>query len=122
MFDIAGNGIITVTRGDTFTTTLFVNTGTALVPVRYTLTGDDRVYFAVCEPNQAFEDAVVKKEFSSADLDDDGDVVIKFTSNDTEYLLPGDYYYEVKLYKVFTDTTKNEIDTIVPRTKFVIME
>lgn len=122
MFDITGNGLITVTRGDTFTMTLFVNTGTALEPVRYTLAGDDRVYFAVCEPNQRFEDATIKKEFSSADLDSDGDVVMKFASSDTEHLLAGDYYYEVKLHKVFADSSKNEIDTIVPKTKFVILE
>ena len=114
MFDINGNGIITVSRGDSFTINTSINIGTLLVPVYYTLEEGDKVYFALMEPNQPFEHALVRKVFTKEDQDKDLDVVMNFSSDDTEFLMPGVYYYMVKLQR------GDLVDTIITKTKFVI--
>lgn len=50
------------------------------------------------EPNQPFEDAVIKKKFTSrlSTTNSSGDLEIKFKPSDTEYLAPGKYYYAIK--------------------------
>lgn len=50
------------------------------------------------EPNQPFEDAVIKKRFTSklSTTNGSGDLEVKFKPSDTEYLAPGKYYYAVK--------------------------
>lgn len=123
-FQISNNGIITLNRADTFNTTIFVNIGTELDPVRYILAGDDRLYFAVMEPHQPFEKAVLKKVMTPEDVDEEtGDVKLSFKTSDTEFLLPGTYYYEIKLYVAPEDIDEDaEVDTIVPRTKFIILD
>lgn len=128
MLDISKNGIITVNRGDTFTTILFINVGSLMEPVRYKLRAGDKLYLGVCEPNQPFECAVIKKVFTNADLNEDNDVIVKFKAEDTENILPGVYYYEAKLfvcYKAETETEPEQpetINTVVPKTKFIILE
>lgn len=122
MFNISNNGIITLNKCDTFNTTIFVNIGNDLAPVRYILAGNDRLYFAVMEPHQDFANAVIKKVFTSDDLNEDGDVKLSFVMSDTENVLPGTYYYEVKLYIAPEESGEEaEVDTIVPRTKFIIL-
>ena len=118
------NGIITMNRGDTFYMPLCINVGTKLEPTYYTITANDEVFFALEEYNQPFEFALIRKKFTESDLVD-GNVVIKLNSSDTEKLLPGDYYYEIKLRHVSLDENDLEqefIDTIVPRRKFIILE
>ena len=118
------NGIITMNRGDTFSMPLVINTGTKFAPNYYTITSKDTIYFAIEEYNQPFEHAIVRKVFTTEDLKD-GDVLIKLTSKDTQFLLPGEYYYEIKLRHVENEGEENEeeyIDTIVPKRKFVIIE
>ena len=44
---IANNGIITVNRGDDFSVPLFINMGTELAPVRYTLKENDEIYLGI---------------------------------------------------------------------------
>lgn len=126
MFDISGNGIIKINRGDTFSLDVFINLGTCLEPVQYVLEEDDRVYFALMEPNQSFEHALMRREFTKADLDEDDFVHMEFSNEQTEYLMPGTYYYMVKLVrKVPTESGEENkciVDTIIPKTKFIIME
>ena len=122
MFTIANDGTIRLTRGDTFSTSVLINIGTDEVPARYVLRENDKLYFAVCEPNQKWEDALIKKTFDNTDLDDRGDVVVKFSTEDTEYIEPGTYYYQIKFFMAATENTKEKIDTIVPRTKFIVVE
>ena len=88
MFDISYDGIVRLSRGDTANITLFINQGTKIEPIRYHLKDNDILYFAICEPNQLFEDAIVKKVFTTDDstFTDDGDLVIKINTIDTEYL------------------------------------
>jgi hypothetical protein len=124
-FNIADNGIITINRADTFKTTIFVNLGTKLNPVRYILQGNDRLYFGLMEPGQYFEHAILKKVMTPADVDPEtGDVNFSFKMADTEWLHPGVYYYEIKLLIASEDSDSDdeEVDTIVPKTKFIILE
>ena len=142
MLSISQNGIISMSKGDSWKTSIFINIGTALEPAPYNLDEGDHVYFGVMEPNQPFKDALVCKKLGAADRTpkdgDDGDadgdgfrdgyVDLYFDSKDTEHLIPGVYYYEVKLLRPATDPGALEhgitesVDTIIPRTKFIIME
>lgn len=123
MFNLAYNGIITVTRGDTFVLPLTLNGGTNLDPYQYQLDKNSFVYFAVMEPNQPFENALIKKKYSVNDTDEYGDVLIRFRPQDTQCVLPGKYYYQVKLQRFNSDDPEDyEVDTVVDKTLFYITE
>lgn len=120
MLNISNEGIITITRGDTFEYPVFMNAGTELSPIRYIMTENDTLYFALMEVNQTFEDAILKKVFTSEDLNEHGDVVAVLDSQDTECLAIGKYYYTFKLKR-----PKGEgytVDTVVPNRLFYIIE
>ena len=98
MFDINKEGDIQLVRGDTLVLSLFINAGTEVCPQRYTLKGDDVVYFAIMEVNQLFEDAIFKKTFdSNSTFNEDGDLLIMLSSDDTANLREGLYKYTIKL-------------------------
>lgn len=118
---ISKNQIITLHRGDTFEASLFINKGHPLDPERYVLDANDKLYFGIMEANQPFEFALIGKMYTSEDLDEDGDVVIKIESKETEYVLPGTYYYEVKLEHTNEDETKT-ITTIIPKRKLFLVD
>lgn len=120
MFNISKNGIITLSRGDSFSLDVFINVGTALNPVEYTLDGDDKLYFALCEPNQPFECAIIRKEFNKNDATEEGLVRMVFDSEMTECLMPGTYFYTVKL--VTGPEDEREVNTIISKTKFYIID
>ena len=63
-FNITRDNIVSLTRGDSARFPLFINTGTAIKPVRYVLADEDEVYLAVMQPNQYFENAILKKKFT----------------------------------------------------------
>lgn len=133
MFNIAFNGIITVNRGDSFKFPLTINFGSSLEPNTYGLNELDKLYFAVMEPNQPFETALIKKVFTQKDFKD-GQVQISFRPKDTECVLPGKYYYQIKLQRFHRkkDSQGNEltewdledydVDTVIDKTQFFIME
>ena len=120
MFDISNNGIITITRGDTASAPLFLNEGTKLNPIRYVLADTDKVYFGVSEAHCPFENALIRKVFTKDNLNENGDVVINFETKDTQCLLPNTYFYEIKLVRQIDE--QQFVDTVVVRSKFVIME
>ena len=134
MFNIAFNGIITVNRGDSFRFPLTINFGSTLNPETYLLNEHDKVYFAVMEPNQPFECALIKKVFTSKDINENREIEISFKPKDTECVLPGKYYYQIKLQRFHkkTDSEGNElpywdmedydVDTVVDKTQFFILE
>lgn len=123
MFNISYNGIITVNRGDSFRMPLVLNIGTKFEPMRLTLDDYSFVYFAVMEPNQPFENALIRKKFTKDDLLENGDILIKFKPQDTQCVLPGKYYYQVKLQKVNPDNTDDyEVHTVIDKTLFYILE
>ena len=123
MFNIAYNGIITVNRGDSFTLPFFINIGTNMDPVRYQLKDNDILYVGVMEPNQPFENAIVRKKYTVSDTNNDGDVLITFKPQDTQCLLPGRYYYQIKL-QIFNsdDTSDYDVNTVVDKTQFFVLE
>jgi hypothetical protein len=76
------------------------------------------------EPNQDWEWASIKKvyDFNAWRLNNKS-CQIYISSEDTESLIEGTYYYQVKLYiKKDPKMLNNEsITTIVPKTKFIII-
>lgn len=122
---VNANNIITTNRGDSFKFPIQLNIGTIINPVWYDMMEGDYVYLGVMEANQPFEDALIKKKFDISDYDYDTQaLMIRFISQDTRYLLPGTYYYEIKLFRDKKNVTDNydAIDTILSRTKFIVLE
>lgn len=122
MFYIENTGIIRITRGDSAEAPLFMNQGCELNPIRYELKDNDEVYFGVMEPNYPFEQAIIKKKYTKNDVNEYGDVVVKFSSEDTVNLIPGKYFYSIKLNKWDEEKQIYDIYTIVERTQFFIEE
>lgn len=120
MVNISNNGIVTMNKGDTFKFPLLINVGDMFTPIRYELTENDKVYFALLEPNQPFEEALIRQVYTYEDVNEDGDIVIKLNSKDTSDLLPGLYYYTIKLQTM----PENEeiVNTIIPRRKFILLD
>lgn len=116
MYSISDNGIITLNRGDYFSVPLFINAGDTMEPVRYVLEGDDKVYLSVMEANTPFECGVIRKVFTKEDLNEFKDVQITLETSDTDKLLPGKYYYSIKL------VSDDIIDTIIPNKLFYIID
>lgn len=123
MFNISYNGIITINRGDSFRLPLMLNYGTKMEPLMYRMTPKSFVYFAVMEPNEPFENALIRKKYTIDDADEDGNIVIKFRPQDTQCVLPGKYYYQVKLQRFNSDDPEDyEVDTVIDKTQFFILE
>ncbi|MBO7734851.1 MAG: hypothetical protein J6S67_19985 [Methanobrevibacter sp.] len=118
MLNISNNGIIRLSRGDSFSCPVFVNMGTELVPIRYELQDDDKLYFALMEPNQPFEEAILKKVLTKDDLNENGDAVLTLVPSDTENLVVGLYYYTIKLRR--PTEGEPQVDTVVPNRQFWI--
>lgn len=112
------NGIVELMRGDTLIMPIYINAGTKLCPKHRPLAATERLYFALMEPNQAFEDAVLKKVIDfTADTDKDGNPLLRLNPSDTERLLVGKYYYMIKLRTI--DAFGQEVvRTIVSPTLF----
>lgn len=119
MFSIANNGIVCMNCGDTLSVPLFINAGDVFQPIRYILEETDKVFLSITEPNQPFEFGVVRKIFTKENLNAFGDIVINLVSSDTEMLLPGTYYYEIKCQ--IGSSEKSDIATIVPKRKFILV-
>ena len=78
------------------------------------------MFFAIEEPHQRFECAIVRKVYTYLDVNEEGDVVVKLSHDDTNNLLPGEYYYEVKLLKVVNGV--ENLDTVITRTKLHLLQ
>ncbi len=120
---VTPNNIIVTNRGDSFKFPLQLNIGTKVNPVFYDIMEGDYVYLGVMEANQPFENAIIKKKFGAEDYNYDYQyLMVRFTAQDTEHILPGTYYYEIKLFrdKKNVDDNYDAVDTILNRTKFII--
>ena len=120
MVSISKSQVITMNRGDSLLYPIFINAGTKLLPIRYTLGAGDTLYVGISEPNQKWEDALIKKVYTEADLNQYGDVDLKLVPEDTEHVLPGLYYYEAKLVHESEEGTI--VTTIIPKKKLYIVE
>lgn len=99
MFNIdQTSGIVTMNRGDSVPFTIHINQGDSIDPFQYKLKSQDNLYFAIEEPNQPFEEAIVKKVINTNNnlVDIEGNITFNLESKDTQCLMPGLYYYEIK--------------------------
>jgi len=105
-----------ISRGDTFKFPIIINQSpTKLEFDKYELSENDIIYGAVLEPNQAFENALIRKVITNAsEKDEYNNPLFILNSDDTEYLLTGKYYITFKLKH------NDEITTILPMKEFWI--
>ena len=117
----SNSSIITHHRGDTLYQPIFINMGTYTRPSRYSLQPGDILYFGLMEPNTYFEYSILKKHFDyNSPKNAFGDTILMLEPQDTEFLIPGTYYYEVKLQQ-FDINGKEYVSTIIPKTLFYII-
>lgn len=122
MFKISDNGIVTVNRGDSFEFPITLNIGNSIQKAEYTMRSTDVLYLGIMLPNQPFETAIIRKKFTYEDLDSDNNIVIRFWPEDTLYVLPGKYYYQVKLQTIDEKTKRKDVETVIDKTLFYIQE
>lgn len=113
--------IITINRGDTYNFDLTIYDDST-PDGRYILQDDDVLYFGLMDPHQKFENALVKKRFTKDDCDEAGNLNIEIKPEDTLDLMPGVYYYAIKLHRRKNDEVEyiDKVITVINKTKFVI--
>lgn len=92
------SGEIYITRGDNGEFSLCLEVGNNMDSVEHTLKEGDNLYLGIEEPNQPFENAVVKKviNLSNSLLDKNKNLIVTLEPDDTICLMPGTYFYEIK--------------------------
>lgn len=115
MYTINRERIISIHRGDSFRIPLFINAGDKFHMVRYILSYDDEVCLSICEPDQEFERGILRHIYTKDDLNSNGDVLVNIRPDETDDLVPGLYYLEIKV-----KLTDGKVTTIFPRRKFYI--
>lgn len=122
------NNIIVLNRGDTYEFDLAIDDATS-DSGKYQLQGEDVVYFGVMAPHQPFEDAIIKKRFTTVDVAADGTLPIILEPNDTIDLSPGTYYYSVKIHVqhnvIHPETAEvlnyvDKVHTVINKTKLFL--
>lgn len=121
MLSLTSIGQIRLTRGDTLNLPVHINQGDSMTYIAYELQPLDEVYFALMEPNQPWEQAILKRKYTLEDLEE-GVLSIKFRPSDTMCLLPGLYYYQIKVRIYDYSTGEYIVNTIIPKTHFWIEE
>ena len=111
--------IINMFRGDSLDIPLDIRNGSAMHYEQYNLTNNDTIYFGLMEPNQKFEDAILKKVLTISDIDNDGNLIVKLEPIDTVDLLPGKYYYSIKLKQ--NSDNSYDVYTLLKETEFWIL-
>lgn len=117
MLTLSHYGQIRLTRGDTLVLPIEINQGDNLVPIRYELQEHDEVYFGLMEPNQSWEDAILKRKYTFADTQNNY-LAVKLDPEHTMHLLPGLYYYQIKVRIYDYSSGKYIVNTIIPKTHF----
>ena len=93
MLQISNNNQIIMVRGDSDIIPVHLYYGKErdyLTNNTYYVNKNDKVFFAIMEPNQRFEDAIVKKVYPIKDLDNrtydkqSGILYVRLDSSDTE--------------------------------------
>lgn len=118
MVNLAINGFMCLHRGDTFKIPLIIKQCGIENYIQNYIQNHSNItfYFGLLESNQKFEDAVIRKILTSEDINEENNLILEFKSSDTEFLLPGKYYYTIKA------ESDSGIDTVIPRTDFLILE
>ena len=119
MFVQIEDNYLKMNRGDSYTLPLVINEGTKLCFKQYQLRQFDKIYVGIMEYNQSFENALIRKVITiSSPTDKYGHPLFTLTPEDTEYILVGKYYIEIKL--VQKDNDNNIVTTILPLREFFI--
>ena len=111
------NKVISITRGDYVQIPFRFEKGDFPRRELVEIGDNDIIFFGLMDPNQHFEHALVKKEFSKDDFDSEGNFILTIDTDDTLELMCGTYYYEIKLL-----TEDAHITTLVQKTKFIIVD
>lgn len=119
MFVQIEDNYLKMNRGDSYTLPLVINEGTKLCFKQYQLRQFDKIYIGIMEYNQSFENALIRKVITiSSPTNKYGHPLFTLTPEDTEYILVGKYYIEIKL--VQKDNDNNIVTTILPLREFFI--
>lgn len=83
---------------------------------------DEYILFSVYEPNQDFINGVIRKKLTKDNLDEDNNVLINITHEDTHTLQRGTYYYDIKLATLnVEDGSLMSYKTLESGRKFIIL-
>ena len=122
MYLIDKNNNITITRGDYLEFPVKLVTGEFPRQSIWELEDNDVALFGLMLPHQPFEEALLKKTFTKDDEDKDGNLYIKILPEDTLFLKPGLYYYQVKTIYKTGNEEETHVDTVVQKTRFIIVD
>ena len=114
------NNNLTMIRGDSFEHHFCLETGRFPRKKKLVIGDDDLIYFGVMYPNDHFEGCIFKKELTKEDFDSDGNLVVTINPEDTHWLRPGTYYYEIKL--LYSSSENTYLKTLVQKTKFILID
>ena len=101
-------------RGDTLKEIFTIYENEPMNAQKYIPNSDDIIYFGVMEPNSFFEEALIRKRFDITSFNENGELELVIKPEDTLTLLPGMYYYQIKLKR------GEEVYTLIPQTSFYI--
>ena len=101
-------------RGDTLKQVFTLYENEPMNAQKYTPNDNDSIYFGVMEPNSCFEEALIRKKYTYQDFNDNLELKVILEPKDTLTVLPGMYYYQIKLKH------GEEVYTLVPQTPFYI--
>lgn len=119
MFVQIEDNYLKMNRGDSYTLPIIINEGTKLCFKQYQLRQFDKIYVGIMEPNQSFENALIRKVLSiTSPTNKYGHPVFQLNPQDTEYILTGKYFIEIKL--VQTSGEQQTVTTILPLREFFI--
>lgn len=120
MFILIEDNYLKMNRGDTYILPLVINEGTKLDFKQYQMRQFDKIYVGIMECGQSFEDAIIRKVITiSSPMDRYGHPLLRLDPRDTEYLLTGKYFIEIKL--IHSDFSGSDtVTTIMPLKEFFI--
>jgi hypothetical protein len=126
--------IIKINRGDYYSFTMPIEDNSNLNGY-YEFKPNDILYFALLNPHDRFEDAIILRGYTYSDakkvktpFGTTHSFNIELSRDDTKDLTPGIYYYTFKLQKNAKSTVLGfkepnaHLITVIERTKFIINE
>ena len=117
MYHVYKNNVVSMNRGDYLEFVVELSQGRFPFQRKIEVNEEDTIYFGLMHAHEPFERSILKIEYTKKDLDSEGNLPIQIEPEDTIHLFPGVYYYEVKLL-----TEDSKITTIVPKSKFIIID
>lgn len=106
------NHVISMVRGD------YINFEVE-IPEELANLENNIYYFILMYPNKTLEEAILIKEYE--ELNSDNSLSIELWPEDTELLVEGTYYYSIKVDSKETSESPTKTFTVIPNTKFFIV-